>query len=203
VSQRVVLKQGESLVAVAQEHGFAPQTLWDHPDNAALRSARENPNVLAQGDVLMVPERKPRTVECATDQQHIFRRRGVPAWFALQLRRGGRPRPEVSYRLSIGAREYVGRTDGDGWLGHWIPANASRGQLQVDGIEEYNLRLNSLSTPDKEEGARSRLVSLGVLQDRAGDLPAALRRFQTENGLTVTGQLDDQTRRKLVELHGK
>ena len=54
-----VVAQGEYLSLIAARFGFRdPRVIWNHPDNAALRERRKNPNVLFPGDVLTIPERK-------------------------------------------------------------------------------------------------------------------------------------------------
>lgn len=53
-----VVRQGECLSAIAKRYGFASyRIIYDHPDNAELRRARPNPNLLFPGDVIVIPDR--------------------------------------------------------------------------------------------------------------------------------------------------
>lgn len=48
--------RGDTLAAIARRHGLNSwQELYHHPENAAFRAKRPNPNVIHPGDVLMVP----------------------------------------------------------------------------------------------------------------------------------------------------
>ncbi|MEO6800582.1 MAG: peptidoglycan-binding domain-containing protein [Rhodanobacter sp.] len=80
-----VVGAGECISSIAQEHGHVWNTLWDHPANAALKSARGDPNVLLEGDQLTVPPLRVREESCAVDQRHRFVRKGVPAKFRLRV----------------------------------------------------------------------------------------------------------------------
>ena len=54
------VKSGETLLQIAQQHGFQSwRRLWDAPENAELRDLRQAPEAIQPGDVLTVPERKP------------------------------------------------------------------------------------------------------------------------------------------------
>ncbi len=126
------------------------------------------------------------------------------------------PFADKHYRLIIEGEKYEGVTDGDGYLNEEIPEAAKVGQLTI-WIDEYptGTRLNwpieigedPFAPASEIEGALLRLRSLGYYT--AEPTPtltpgamAALRRFQADNGLAVTGELDDETAAKLEELHG-
>jgi len=43
--------QGEHLSGIAAKYGFQKvATIWEHPDNAGLKSKRKNPHILLPGD---------------------------------------------------------------------------------------------------------------------------------------------------------
>ena len=53
------VKKGDSLSSIARTHGVRSwQELYNHPDNAAFRSKRPNPNLIYPGDVVMIPTGK-------------------------------------------------------------------------------------------------------------------------------------------------
>lgn len=77
--------QDECIASIAKAHGLSPETIWNHPENAALRERRGDPNVLNPGDTVFVPERRERYEDRPTEQRHRFRRRGTPAKLRLQI----------------------------------------------------------------------------------------------------------------------
>lgn len=122
------------------------------------------------------------------------------------------PMANAPYVLEAdGVRIKEGKTDGDGCVEIPIPPNASQGKLTVnkDKPDEkiIYLDLGGMDPVDEPTGVRKRLNNLGYPCDDDGpldadDLQVALAQFQDDNGLTVSGTLDDPTKDKLKDLHG-
>lgn len=206
MSIRHKVKQGDCIASIAYEHGLFPDTVWDDPDNADLKKKRKNPNILLEGDVVVIPEKclKEETVEAA--KRHRFRRKGVPETFRLKLLDNGIPRKCVNYVIDLEGTLIQGATDDQGWLEHTIPPDAKKGKLLIEGDEdEVTLLLGALPPVEVEEGVNMRLINLGFLdEDDRDDEDArkdAIAEFQEHCGLPVTGQIDEDTRKKLTELH--
>ncbi|WAS97404.1 peptidoglycan-binding domain-containing protein [Nannocystis punicea] len=204
-----VVAPGECLASIAHEHGFFYQTLWQHERNAPLRSKRTSPHILLAGDVVHVPDPRPKEVSVATDARHRFRRRGVPELLRLRLLDDGEPRAGLAYRLSVDGTELTGETDADGWIVHYLSPTAKEATLVLDPDgrpEQHRLLLRRLDPPDTPSGVRARLVNLDYLAEAAGDSASALREallaFQAHHGLPPTGQADPETRDQLRALHG-
>lgn len=201
------VRDGESITSIAHRYGFYPNTVWENEANAELRAERVKPNVLHPGDIVWIPEKVRKDVPGKqTEQRHRFRRRGCPEKFRLQLQAFGDPRPHESYVIEIDGEVFSGKTDADGWLEQDIPPGARRGKLTVRPGEEYELQLGYLSPVSTDEGVIDRLINLGYLDAADGkDEPkvtAAIEDFQCEHGLDATGDADQPTRNKLVELYG-
>src|SRR4051812_17468978 len=50
------VRSGDTLSRIAHAHGFRNwRAIYDHPDNAAFRRLRPNPNLIYPGDVLQIP----------------------------------------------------------------------------------------------------------------------------------------------------
>src|SRR3990170_3615968 len=96
--------RGESVESIAYAHGLFWETVWDDPGNAALREARAEPNVLAAGDVLVVPDLRPKEEQAATGRRHVFRRRGVPSVLRVRLLEGSTPRAGLAYTVEAGGK---------------------------------------------------------------------------------------------------
>jgi N-acetylmuramoyl-L-alanine amidase len=198
------VQQGDCLSSIACEYGFLPDALWNHPDNADLKQKRKDPNVLAKGDVITIPDIEIREVSKPTEQKHEFRRKGVPAKLKIQILKKGQPRKNEEYRLIIDGITLEGTTDGNGFIDKPLPPNAQSGKLIVGegtGQQVFALNFGHVDPLDTDDGVAGRLHNLGY--SAAGDLPSALKKFQSDNGLQPTGKADDATRNKLKEKFGQ
>ncbi|MFO0838746.1 MAG: hypothetical protein U1D55_09475 [Phycisphaerae bacterium] len=215
MSKRHAVRLGECVSSVSFDNGFFPDTIWNHPENAGLKSLRGDMNILNAGDSLFIPDKRDKQESGETGRTHRFRLRGVPAKFLMQLRDGDQLRVGVSYTLKIDERMYKGVTGDDGMIEHWIPPNARRGLLSVengDDVEEYPFQLGCLQPVALDDGLRDRLQNLGFLpggaQATPGEVEIAIRAFRRKHmGATPGGPddlstADDAFRAKLVEVHG-
>ena len=206
-STRVVVSAGDSIPSIAREHGHFWRTVWEHSDNAALRAKRKNPNILFPGDEVVVPAIVIKEVARPTEKRHRFVLRGEPVKFRLQLKDGDEPRAGEPYVLDVDGKLFQGTTDGDGWLEHWVPATAKSGRLQLqNGKETYPVNIGHLDPIDEVPGVQQRLNNLGYnAGPEDGSMTdttrAALSAFQTRNGLSTSGEIDEATRSKLASLH--
>ena len=204
------VQQGDCISSIAQQHGFFWQTLWDHPNNASLRAARQCPNVLMPGDVVHIPEREEKQEAGVTEKRHPFRKKGTPAKFRIQIMVNDVPRANERYTLEIDGQTFQGTTDADGRLNRSIPPDARSGRLVVGlppNQDEFPLNLGSIDPVDQVTGTQQRLRNMGYYAgeidgEMGPDIEAALRLFQQKRGLPVTGQLDGATRARLQEIHG-
>jgi hypothetical protein len=200
------VKQGDTVASVAERYGLFPDTVWDDPANADLKKLRKDPNVLKPGDVLVIRDKEAKEESGAAEQRHRFRKKGVPAKFRLQLMEDDEPRANLDYVLEVDGGLFRGTTDGDGWLEQVIPPEAKKGVLLIGEEERFELQLGHIDPVTEVSGAQSRLNNLGYdcgrPDGKLGDkTAAALRSFQQQQGLTVTGELDQATQDKLVEIH--
>jgi N-acetylmuramoyl-L-alanine amidase len=190
------------------------ETIWDHPDNQALRELREDPFALAVGDQVFIPDLTLKSSSCGLDQLHRFRRRGVPAKLRLQLLDElGEPRASSSYRLTVDRKLVAERTtDAEGWIEEWIDPRARRAVLTIEDeagvIEELELQLGHLQAINTIAGVKGRLRNLGYLTGPVDDeadeqLAAAVHDFQADHELDGFGVLDDATRDELVRVYGE
>ena len=201
------VRKGESIASIAFERGLFPDTIWDDPKNKELKEKREHPDVLMPGDIVFVREKEEKEESCDTEQKHRFRRKGVPAKLEVQLMEDGEPRDNLEYRLIIDGIPIDGKTDSDGWVKHSIPPNAKKGELKIGDSEVIDLDIGHLDPVTTIEGVQQRLNNLnfncgepsGKLDERTS---AAIRSFQQEHDLEGTGNPNEATESKLVEVHG-
>ena len=207
---RHTLRQGECVESVAWIHGFLPDTLWLHADNADLRTKRPDRHTLLAGDVLVIPDKRPRFEAKATEKRHRFLRRAVPANVRIVLQDfEGKPRASLKYKAVIDGTEHAGQTDSDGALELAIPPNARDGKLLLGerGAEVYHLELGGIDPIETLSGGQQRLTNLGFACDstdgRLDDTTlTAIRQFQEQHQLRATGKYDAATRDKLKEIYG-
>ncbi len=207
--KRHTIEQGACISSIALEYGFAPETIWKEAANAALKDLRQDPNVLNPGDVLTIPDLRPKTESGATEQKHRFLRRGVPAKLRFRAMIDDQPIADEIYELHVQGQEVrEGRTGADGWLEEPLPPGATQGILYLgEKRHSYRLDFGYVNPADEVSGAQARLRNLGFYSAALhGELDEAtmdaLNAFQAKAGLTETGQLDATTQAKLKELHG-
>jgi hypothetical protein len=151
------VRQGECIGSLAFQNGFIWTTLWNHPQNAALKAKRKDPNLLHPGDVVHIPDFRVKEQACATDKRHKFKLKNVPAKLHMRLLEddkeedqaapsgGGdaqhedpdfqpktgkkKPRVNVPYVLDIDGVLTNGRSDGDGFIKIPLSPDASTGRL--------------------------------------------------------------------------
>jgi len=208
------VRRGDCLASIAAEHGFFVDTLWNLQENATLRGKRLSPYVLQEGDEVFVPDLRLRSEAVVTGRRHRFRRRGVPEKLRIQLHRlvdgAQKPRAALPYRIALDGDDdggWSGTTDADGWIDEWIPPDARHARITLgQPVEEIlEVRLGGLPPADSEEGARARLFAAGLLRRVDADAALyaiALVQFQSDRGLSESGQLDEPTVAALRELHG-
>jgi N-acetylmuramoyl-L-alanine amidase len=201
------VQENDCISSIAFEHGHFWKTVWEHSGNQSLRAQRRDPNVLYPGDRVFIPALRDKWESRSTEERHKFRRKGVPGITRFQLIGSDGPHANVPCRLVIDGRTYEGRTDSEGTFEVKIPPNAQRGTLTYgEGEEEetYDVTLGGMDPVTEPSGALKRLQNLGYMSTESEDesLEAALKSYQLNRGIEVTGRLDAATQQALLEDHG-
>jgi hypothetical protein len=205
------VKQGDCIMSIAEEFGFTWETIWNHPDNADLKRLRKDPNILFPGDIAVIPDKTPRFETAPTDQLSKFLKKSPMAQVRLRLLDMKRQhRANVQYTATADGVISSGQSDGDGYITIPVPPKTHELKLTVSEgskTDEYTLPLGSIDPIEELSGVQQRLANLGYPcgseQGTLGELTkAALRAFQKEMKLNVTGNPDDTTRQKLKQMHG-
>jgi len=203
--------QGDCISSISYRYGFFPDTIWNDPANAELKSRRKNPNVLYEGDVVHIPDLRRKEVARPTDAQHSFVRKGVPELLHIVLLdSNGDPRRFLKYLLNIDGHLSEGQTNGDGDLKEAISPDARFGEIRLgegSSQEVIQLNLGYLDPVAKVTGLKQRLANLGyecgtIDGETTPDLESALEDFQADTGLETTGTPDEQTEEELQGHHG-
>ena len=210
-----IVRPGEHVGAIARKYGYENfSTLWEHPENAALKEKRGDPMLLAAGDELFIPDRVLLVFDRATDASHDVKVHLDTLTLKLRLLDiDGEPLknakvavhievPETSAASQSSEQELT--TDGDGNLSLEVAKHVTQGSIVVDGVE-IPLRIGLLDPLDTDAGLAQRLGNLGYMAPRDGfdadELRLAILDFQADNDLAMTGKAED-VRSKVEELYG-
>ena len=202
------VKQGEHLPKIAEQYKFADyRTIWNHPNNAALKEQRQNPNVLWPGDKVFIPPKEIKKVPSATAKRHSFQLITQKIMLRLAVRDlDSKPITDTPCVLEVDGSSYQLTTDGDGKIEQPIPKNAEGGKLTI-GELEVPIKIGHLDPVEELPGWRARLNNLGYRAGTSDDvndpqLRSAVEEFQCDYDLQIDGECGPQTQGKLKEVHG-
>jgi hypothetical protein len=206
----IEVRQSDSAESIAYRHGHIIDTVWNHPRNEALRTLRRDPHVLLPGDRLFVPDRCRKTVKAATGGVHRFRRRGVPSHLTVVLAIGQEVLANLHFELEIGGATRSGVTDAEGRISVPVMPDAPHSRLVVDPGGRnlaFELALRRLDPITETTGIQGRLRNLGYYQGDVDGLFGqftllSVQRFQADHGLPARGEMDEDTRERLLTAHG-
>lgn len=209
------VEQGEYLSLIAKNYGFAGYApIWEHENNASLREARRNPNVLLPGDQVFIPDKESKHAEIKTGQLTRFSVRQDKMLLRLVLDElFGEPLANAPCQVSIDGKPQDLTTDANGTLEFEVSPSAQSIQLIVrqEGSPlngtAIPLKIGHLDPIDTKTGQLARLSNLGYF---AGPLDpvdekllvSAIEEFQCDQGLQVDGKCGPKTQAKLLEVHG-
>ena len=201
-----VVVEGDSATSLAEQFGFFAETIWQDPGNAALRKMRPDMDILMPGDIVVIPDLRSKIERKPVDQKYKFRRKGVPAFFRMQLFDADLPIANQNYTLVVDGKRYTGVTDAQGQIEAWVRPGAKQGELTVGDSLEITIMFGGLDPADSLTGIQKRLANLGFYSETAsGQLDvatkSALRQFQERNSLPVTGEPDQATKDKLRDIN--
>jgi hypothetical protein len=206
-----LVRPGECMATIAHAYGYSsPDELYRHADNAALRERRADPNVLAPGDRVAIPDGHPSATRVRVRKGQTNRLVAdvprTPVRLQLRDQRGG-TLANRRFQLDAGGLVIDGQTDGDGWLEARVPLDVRQAAIAVwiRGANDpwptrWTLAIGDLDPLDARTGVAGRLRNLGFT---ATDPADAIRMFQIRAGLSATGEADAQTLSKLREAHGE
>lgn len=211
--------QGEYLSLIALVHGFHDsRVIWEHPDNAELKSRRRNPNALLPGDRVVIPDRQPGVESATTGQVNPF----VAGDDAPRLNvhfenASAAPLANRDGPLTLGGVDANGAfvrakpintsTDDAGLLqqefrgSFFDRAAATEGDFQMlaqpaAAASDFRLLIGHLDPVDEPSGQRARLDNLGYFagytENDRDQLEWATEEFQCDEKLKDRGLFDDR-----------
>jgi hypothetical protein len=206
---------GDCTMSVAAEAGYHDwKPVWNAPENQALRESRKSPFVLLPGDTVTVPDPRLKTVERPEMALHRFVLKTLRARLRvrlLQRHADGTQAALAGASCHVTIDEVVtdATSDSDGWVEVKLDPAARAAELKVDKTQTnpplgWHISLGTLLPDTETSGAVNRLINLGyraLAEDSQVYLPYAIRAFQEDAGIEVTGELDDATKSELAKRH--
>ncbi len=206
--QTHTVQQGDHLTSIAARYGFYNRNIiWDHPANAELKENR-NPNILLPGDQLFIPDKTAKTECRPTTLLHTFYVDDQPLQLLITLKDwDGIPVANAACDLQVDAAHFPLNSDAAGNLSKSITKKAAQGAVRIDSPQTLiQFQIGYLDPSSADSGWRARLANLGysskLAEQDEGRMRLAVEEFQCENGLPVTGLMDDATKAKLEAVHG-
>ena len=205
---------GDTITKIAAAFHFDDfRDIFEHPDNADLREARPDPNLLVAGDQVHIPDRpEPTTHQLPTDQNHQV----VVPVLRQVVRVQFHPHAEgpydgLEYELEAGTERFEGVIGGI--IEHQVSAKLHTVTLTVHGVGEsaetvrWTLALGHLDPIEMMTGCQARLRNMGFDCGPVDGLDgpktrAAVRAFQRHAGVGDDGVIGPVTRGKLTEAYG-
>jgi hypothetical protein len=192
--------------------------VWNDPANADLRQQRGDPHVLAPLDILKIPETEPIWHSLTTGTTNEFTASTPPLLHGRVQCFGldGQPIAGATFTVLDVSPPTQGTTTDDGTAEFSFPSDVSTVRLEFADLKLVLLahvaHLDPITTPS---GVQQRLEGLRIIpplpiipdedfRDMLAEYAviAGLQRFQRQQGIEPTGELDDATLQALVKAYG-
>jgi len=209
-----VIKQGDYLSKLAHLLGFDAQTVWNDPKNAELKEQRSDPAMLQAGDILFVPDEPKKRLPLKHEEENSYVATVPRISVSVVVADDDEPVADQPYVVEGLGDDEERMTDKDGTVSFEAPVHVREVTVRFKERElAFRIGVGELDPIDTDAGVRMRLTQLGfygatlagedayVERDDA-QLAAAIAAFQTAQGLPTTGELDDATRKALLDVHG-
>ncbi len=223
------VKENETIISIAEQYGFLPESIWEDDANEQLREKRKSPNILMADDILVIPDKKVVWHDATTGSCYRYCKKNISTKVSFRLMEGREPRSKLDCLLEIDGEAKVMTTGEKGEIEFLISPRTVEASLEISEEEAYDLSVGELDPVTEENGVRQRLINLGYLEENEDeedddegedeDLDVAIIRFKCEHcGLDLSPEdiimceeddlynsyieLDNAARDKLVEIHG-
>ncbi len=209
-----VIKQGDYLLKLAHHLGFDADAVWNDGANGELKEVRKDPDMLQAGDILMVPDEPKKQLDLKAEQENNFVATVPKIAVSLAVTDDEEPLADEAYVVE-GLGDDEGRTtDADGFVSFEAPVHVREVTVKFVNVDlAFRIGIGELDPIDTDAGIRMRLTQLGYygpqlagadqyVEKNDAQLAAAIAAFQGAQGLEVTGDMDDATSDKLLEVHG-
>jgi len=211
-----IVQQGEYLALIAKNYGVSSwRTIYNHPDNAAFKEKRPEPDLVYPGDKIVIPEIECRVEQCEVESKHTFKR--VSDTFQLHVRiedYAGVAISNTKYTLEFRNTKLEGTTSDAGVIDRPIPLGINRVGIFIwedakasTPMLTWSLDVGDLDPIERISGVQARLANMCINCGRIDGVMgpktcAAVKIFQKQNDLVVDGIVGPKTNKKLVARYG-
>jgi hypothetical protein len=180
-ASRVKAGPEDRVPAIAKDKGFLNwRTVWEFSGNAELKEKRENPNVLWDGDAVVIPNKLKREAKVVGGTAEFVVEREEERIVTVRLLDSlHKPLAAARYQSQTGDRDINrGIVPKDGWVTLALPTSARLVELSVylSGKEEdrpltmrFDVRDEALG--ESTEHKNQRLLNLGLATDTPDGVP--------------------------------
>jgi hypothetical protein len=206
-----VIRQGDFLSRLAFTKGFDADEVWDAPENAEIKAARPNPDILCPGDILYVPEPKPDPLPLNVGGESTYMGDVPTVTVRIILVEGGTPLANELFAVDGLPDPLSGTTTEDGCVMFEAPITLREASIVLPNRNlSYPVMIGHLDPSDERSGTAMWLAHLGCygwFPELEGDFDPdqhklAIATFQSTIGRDSTGEYDDDTRDALFDKHG-
>jgi hypothetical protein len=211
-----VVRSGDYLTKLASTLGFDADAVWNDPANEELKAQRPNPEILAPGDVLIIPEPSPDPIDLHAGTSNSYEADVPKVHVALAFSTPGlageddEPLADEPYVVLGLGEDVEGTTSGDGQVEFDVPVTVREVTIEFpDRGYRCPVGIGDIDPNDEPSGVRQRLQNLGYHLSTDPDeahaeeeMRLALLTFQRSAGLEPSGVLDDATRDAILQAHG-
>lgn len=126
--------EGDCCSSLASKAGFSSYAaVYNAGENAELKNARPNPNMLVPGDKVTVPDLTPKEENAPTGRLSTFKVKIHEVKLRLVIiDENDKAVADKPYRLEVGGQTMEGKTPKNGCIEHVIPATINTGKLVLD-----------------------------------------------------------------------
>lgn len=199
------VRQGDHVKRLAFRAGVSPDEVWNHEKNKDLKAKRECMDILAPGDMLYLPSEPPPGADLThgTTNQYKCQIPTIHACFQLA---GDDRYKNKSYTATVAGvvgAPLTGTTDDKGAIDLEVPVIATTVDLEIKELAfKARVVIGALDPILEQSGVVQRLRSLGYLPEEKTEVSpreveAATAQFQKDQGLSATGFITDELRKKL------
>lgn len=213
-----VIRQGDYMTKLAHTCGFDVDEVWNDSKNDAIRALRPDKDILAPGDIVYLPKEPKPGLDFTKEATNKFKATVPKVEVTITFMDPDGPFANEPFEVqglerpgegaATGGPKDERTTDGDGKATLSVPVTVRE---VVAFFPKRNtafaIRVGDMDPEDETTGIKKRLANLGYLPpDLSKDaeseyLPSAIRSFQKDQGLTITGTLDDATIKALKAAH--
>jgi hypothetical protein len=207
-----IVRQGDYLTKLAFVKGFDADEVWNDPQNEELKKLRPDPNILAPGDILRIPDKTKEDLPIEKGTENGYQATVPKVTVQLQFSKGGEPIADQPYTIEGITADPPPQTDGDGKVSFDVPVTTREVTLVFCQLDvSYQVLIGDMDPLGEQSGARMRLAHLGYIGpdlDVVGGavddvIKSAVQSFQQNRGMAATGDLDPETLDALRDTHGR